>query len=113
MTLSLPGRATREPAVLAAVALLVAVLLGFVFLLSPLLALAGSTAVLLFSVGLRYPDVATYAVLFLLYSNLPVVAAHFHGVPKLAAVAYPLLLGMPFVQQVVLDRKPLVLTPVL
>jgi hypothetical protein len=104
---------TREPAVWAALAIATAVLIGLLFQFSPLLALGACTALVLASVALRWPDVATYAVLFLLYSNLPVVGVNFHGIPKVMAAAYLLLLVVPFVDRVLTRRQGLVVTPVL
>ena len=60
-----------------------------------------------------YLTAAAYAVLFLLYSNLPSVGANFHGVPKPLAFAYPLLLSVTLARDLLVRRQPLVVTPVL
>ena len=37
----------------------------------------------------------------------------FHGVPKIVAAAFPLLLGIPLARELFLRRRPLVVTPVM
>jgi hypothetical protein len=41
------------------------------------------------------PDAAVAVVVFLLYSNIAVVAVRFHGAPKITGVAIMLLLSVP------------------
>lgn len=81
------------------------------FLISPLLALVAGGGLVVLGTVLRSPDAATHAVLFLLYSNLPGVGVAFHGLPKPLAAAFPLLLALPLVRDLVSRREPLVLTP--
>ena len=83
------------------------------FLIAPLagFALAGGMAVL--GAALRWPEIATWAVLFLLYSNLPAVGVAFHGVPKVVAAAFPLLLAIPLARDFFGRRLPLVVRPTL
>lgn len=74
-------------------------------------AVAATFAVVLLAATLRWPAVAVCAVLFLLYSNLPVVGVAFHGVPRPVASLFPLLLAVPLAHDLVVRRAPLVLTP--
>ena len=60
------------------------------------------------------PRAATLLFVGLLYANVPVVAAGFHGVPEVLAVGGPLLLlGVPIVAYLVIRRQELVVTPTL
>ena len=79
MSLSLPGSANRQQAVRSALAIVAAVVVSFLFLLSPLLALAACAGLLVLSVAMRFPDVATYAVLFLLYTIFPDPRSSIHA----------------------------------
>ncbi len=58
-------------------------------------------------------DVAALVFCFVLYTNLAVVATEFHGVSKVIASSITLLLLFPIGKYVVLERQPLVITPVL
>ena len=113
MTLASPGRTPPTPALAFVAAALIAALVGLAFLASPVVALGLAVAVAALAAGLRFPDFATYVVLFLLYSNLPAVGVAFHGVPKLVAAAFPLLLVFPLARDLVLRRQEPVSTPVL
>ena len=57
------------------------------------------------------PELGTLAVCFVLYTNLAVVAVTFHGVPFVLGAAFPLLLGAPLYQAVVVRREPFVIPP--
>jgi hypothetical protein len=57
------------------------------------------------------PELTTAAVLFVLYTNAPVVAVKFHGVPMMAAAAIPLALLLPIATNVISERRGLVLAP--
>ncbi len=59
------------------------------------------------------PEAAVAAVVFLLYSNAVVVAVKFHGAPKVVAPAVVLLLAVPFVHEVVIRRRGLLVHPAL
>jgi putative inorganic carbon (hco3(-)) transporter len=58
-------------------------------------------------------ELATLAVVFILYSNLAVVAVRFHGVPYLVGAAVPALLLIPLVRYLLLQRQKLIITPAL
>jgi len=62
---------------------------------------------------IRYPQSAIYCFAFLLYTNAPVVASRFHGVPTAAVAASAGLLLIPLLYQWVLGRHPIVITPAL
>lgn len=55
---------------------------------------------------LLWPELATLTVVFLLYTNIPVLATY-HGVPEVAASCFMLLLGLPLAHYVVLKRERL------
>jgi putative inorganic carbon (HCO3(-)) transporter len=58
-------------------------------------------------------DVAALVFCFVLYTNLAVVATEFHGVSEVIASSIALLLLFPIGKYVILERQPLVVTPVL
>jgi len=109
-----PASSSRTPlvsALLILAALALAALVGIAFLYSPAVALVLVASLAVVGAALRKPDVATYAVLFLLYSNVPAVSVAFHGVPKIVAAAFPLLLVVPLVRDLLVRRQPFVSTP--
>lgn len=73
----------------------------------------GAAAVLGLSL-LTQPRAATLLFVGLLYANVPVVAATFHGVPGVVAIGAPLLLlGVPFMSYLIIRREQPVVTPTL
>jgi putative inorganic carbon (hco3(-)) transporter len=58
-------------------------------------------------------DTATLAFFFIFYANLAVVAYQFHGIPRVIASSIALLLLFPIGRHLLLERQPLVITPVL
>jgi Lipid A core - O-antigen ligase and related enzymes len=73
-------------------------------------------AVLVLSLGfaiVAWPEIATLVVIFLLYSNLPVVAVKFHGVPYLLGAAYLGLLVIPIIVYLVFLRQRLIIPSIL
>ena len=88
----------------------IGLVLALAFAVSPFLALAVAVALAVIGAALQWPDLATYAVLFLLYSNLPAVSVAFHGVPKPVAAAFPLLLLIPLARRFAAGA-PIVATP--
>ena len=68
------------------------------------------------AVSLRADTAGTLAVVvffFVFYSNLAVVLTRFHGVPQIIASSVVLLLLVPIVRALIVERQPLVVTPVL
>lgn len=57
-------------------------------------------------------EVCVLAFFFILYTNLAVVAVRFHDVPHIVGSAVVLLLVVPLARHIVLERQPLVFTPV-
>jgi hypothetical protein len=52
-------------------------------------------------------------VVFALYTNLLVVASIFHNVPQVLAASFIFMLVIPLANYIILQRKPLVITPAL
>lgn len=61
----------------------------------------------------RGADVAVVIFFFLFWTNIAVVISRFHGVSTVIASGVTLLLLIPLARHVVLERQPLVVTPVL
>ena len=97
------------PAALVAGGLLVSLVATW----NPLVAMAAAGLAVVVLASIVKPDLATFTVLFVLYSNLAVVASRFHGVPKVVAGLFPLLLGIPLASDLILRRKRLIVTPAL
>lgn len=57
---------------------------------------------------LRSPDMATLVFLFVLYTNLAVVAVQFHGVPQIIGAGVSLLLALPFASYIILQRERMI-----
>lgn len=94
-----------------AVALGAGAICGLLAVQSPALGLAAALLALVGLWVLRAPDLAVFVVVLLLYSNFAVVASRFHGVPMAAASAFPLLLAVPLLRDLLLRREGLALTP--
>ena len=58
-------------------------------------------------------DVALLVFFFIFYANLATVITRFHGVPQIIASGVAVLLFIPLAKYLVLERQPLVVTPVL
>jgi putative inorganic carbon (HCO3(-)) transporter len=77
---------------------------------NPVLGIAAVGAVLLgVSMAIR-PDVAAFVVVGILYSNAAVIAVQFHGVPAFATIAVPVLLVGPVGYELIVRRRPVVMT---
>jgi putative inorganic carbon (HCO3(-)) transporter len=61
----------------------------------------------------RAAETCTLVFFFAFYTNLAVVATHFHGVPQIVSSAIVLLLLVPLAKFLVVERQPLAVTPVL
>lgn len=72
--------------------------------LALLLALALTMATIMFA----KPETTTVVVLFVLYANLSVVAMNAYSIPELLAAAFFLLLGLPFLNYVIVRRQKIV-----
>ena len=77
---------------------------------NPVLGIAAAGAVLLaVSMAIR-PDIASFVVVAILYSNAAVIAVQFHGLPAFAAVGVPILLIVPVGYELIVRRRPVVVT---
>jgi len=88
----------------------VAACVALAFQVAPLAAVGLAGALCVFACALRWPDLAIYAVVFLLYSNLPAVST-LHGVPMALAALFPGLLLVPLARDVLVRREALVVRP--
>ena len=61
----------------------------------------------------RVPDLVVLLFVFVFYTNLAVVLTRFHGVPHIVASGIAVLLLVPIVKYVLVERQPLVVTPIL
>ncbi len=104
---------SRKLAPLLVVVLGTATAIGVAAARQPLLAIGVVLAVSLIGILTRWTDAATLIVVFLLYTNAPVVAAQFHGVPYMVSAAVPALLVIPLTAYLILHRQRLVFPPVL
>ncbi len=108
MTLETRARRTRlEKWCLLGLLSGLAVLVGTLTAKLPLIALLGSAAIVGFFALLVRPEFAAAVVAFLLWANVPVVAMRDHGVPKMVASLYILLLLLPIGKALLVDRKRL------
>ena len=87
--------------------------IGLVIAGSPLVAVFALVGVVAFIVSLARPGWATYLVIAILYSNAAAVAVRSHGLPEFVAIAFPLLLALPLGEELLLKRKPVVITSAL
>ena len=112
LSLRYPLLRGKKPLLLISV-LGMAVVLGLMAPRQPLLAI-GLEIVILLAIGiLAKPDVATLAVLGILYSNAAVVAVRYHGVPYFFGTMVPALLLVPLASYLIFQRKGLVVNPAL
>lgn len=51
------------------------------------------------------PEMTSIGVIFILYSNLAVVAVRFHGIPEILGASFFLLLGLPLINYVIFQRQ--------
>lgn len=110
---SLPLMLRRYKPVIVVVLALAAGVAGGLLAHWPLLTLAGLGVLILGLVLVSWPKTATLVVLFILYSNIAVVAVRFHGLPFFLGAAFPLLLALPLVSYLILERRRLRITPAL
>jgi putative inorganic carbon (HCO3(-)) transporter len=103
----------RLVAILAAVLVTLAAFgVGILFVLGPLLAALAAVGLLALVISLGRPQVATYIVITILYSNAAAVAVREHGLPEIG-LAFPLLLALPLADHLLLRRNPVTLTAAL
>ncbi len=73
-----------------------------------LLALAAAVFVALGTMMFAKPETTTVVVLFILYANLSVVAINSYNVPEILATAFFVMLGLPFLNYVIVRRQGIV-----
>jgi hypothetical protein len=95
------------------VCLAAALAVAYVAIKEPMYAALALAAAVLGLAVLVSPDLAAAAAVFLLYSNVVVVAVRFHGVPRIAGQAVVLLLVVPLVYELLLRRRRVVIHPAL
>jgi putative inorganic carbon (HCO3(-)) transporter len=83
--------------------------IGTIAAQAPVIVIVLIFAMVLALVVVVSPDVATLAVIFLLYANAAVVAARFHNVPYMVAAMVPLPLALPLANYVVFRRQKLII----
>ena len=90
-----------------------AMLLGALVSINPLLAI-GLPLLAATGWGLfRYPMLTIPVVIFVIYSNISVVAVNFHNVPSIAAKIVPALLAWPLFHYLFIRKEGIVLAPCL
>jgi O-antigen ligase len=85
-----------------------AVIVGLASTLNTGIALPGIILIiltLLLVITLKWPNVTVIFVSFIIYTNTAVVMIKFHGVPQALAYALPLLLIVPFLWQVIVNKR--------
>lgn len=107
----IPG--SRKLLLLLVTVLVGTVVIGAIVAQEPLLAIGALLLALLSTAMFIHPDIATLAVIFILYTNSAVVAVRYHGVPFLVGAALPALLIIPLAYYLVFRREKLVINRVI
>ncbi len=108
-----PGKAFAfNPATPALIAVFAGIVGVFVYQYGLLAMLGAVLFLFLLAWMFGRPEATTLIILFVIYSNLAVVAVHYHGAPEIVSVGFFLLLGLPLVHRLVVQRKKAVFNPV-
>lgn len=107
------NRLATDYIILSVVTMFLVLVCGLLVTFKPILAMAAIGVTLVTFAVMASANMATYLVIFILYANIAVVAVNFHGVPKLLGLSFPLLLAIPLIHHLVLQRKKFVLDQVL
>ncbi|MDQ2934937.1 MAG: O-antigen ligase family protein [Chloroflexota bacterium] len=115
MSLATPAVQERSTGVLPIAIMLLATTIGLGALVLgvPLQAIAVVGAALFALVIAFKPDVATLAVIAIIYSNAAVIGYRFHGLPYAVAAGVPLLLVAPLAYYLLIRRQRLIIAPAL
>ena len=107
------SRSSSEKAAIAAATLIVmgALAAGVLAADTPLLAVAGASALFLAVAIVLRPDIATVTTIAIIYSNAAVVLVRFHGAPVIVAAVVPLLLVVPLARDLIVRRLPVIAPP--
>jgi putative inorganic carbon (hco3(-)) transporter len=90
-----------------------ALVLGIMAPRQPMLAIGAEILVLLAIGILAKPDIATLAVLAILYTNAAVISVRFHGLPYFFGTLVPALLLIPLASYLIFQRQRLIINPAL
>ncbi len=90
-----------------------AMLLGGLASFNPLLAIGLPLLIATGWILFRYPMLTIPVVIFIIYSNISVVAVNFHNVPSIVAKAVPALLAWPLFHYLFIRKEGIVLGPCL
>jgi putative inorganic carbon (HCO3(-)) transporter len=85
--------------------IIAAIAVGMTGSLNPLILLGGVASLLLLMVFLKWPDSTVVFVVFFIYANIVVVLTKFQGLPLTAGYVLPLLLLIPFIGQLLVDKR--------
>ena len=108
-----PTRSSLLPVVALGVTISGSLVIGALAAGSPIIALFGAFAVLAsLAIAIR-PDYAVLVVVALIYSNAPVVLVQFHGAPFVLVAIVPVILIAPLAYDLLVQRRPIVITPAL
>lgn len=94
-------------------AVIMAIALGFVMVDESSVAEAVVVAGVALLCMVKWPDITTLLVIFLLYANVGPVSVKFLGVPSYAATAIFLILVIPLIWHIIIRREKIIITPVL
>jgi putative inorganic carbon (HCO3(-)) transporter len=108
-SLSRSSARLSTPTVVAAAVIVVTTVVALLATNSPVLAVLAAAGGLMVIALAFSPDLATMAVVALIYSNAAVVAVKFHGVPGFVGGAAPFLLLIPLANTVLAERRPVIL----
>jgi len=61
----------------------------------------------------RYPDIGTFFVIFIVYTNIPVIAKQVYGAPQLLASSIMLLLAIPITHYIFFKKEQFIIDNVL
>jgi O-antigen ligase len=112
LSLRYPLLRGKKPLLLLSVVAM-ALALGIMAPREPVLAI-GLEIIVLLAIGiLAKPDIATMAVLAILYTNAAVVAVRFHNLPYFFGTMVPALLVIPLASYLVFQRQRLIINPAL
>lgn len=77
----------------------------------PVLALAGALAIPALYLFVVWPEAATLATVFILYTNSADIAVEFHGLPYVVGAAFILLLTIPLSFYILIRRERIIIAP--
>lgn len=81
------------------------VVLGIISTFNPFIALGAGVSYFLLMLLLKRPDFAVTFVTFIIYTNTAVVMIKFHNVQPVFAYILPLLLVVPFIWQIIVNKQ--------